>query len=325
MMIYNNKFLTLLTVFTTLLLTAPISHAQESTHHIVAVVNGEAITNQTLEARMAIIMDSSGIANNPENQKRLLPQVLQTLIDEQLQQQDALKKKVALTDEEFTRALDALAKQLNVEDVQEFIKKRGLNVEVFLNQLRAQLLWQKMVITRIRPKVYVSAEDVAAERERMLGVTEATEYNLKEIVLPVLSPEEEEQTKLLAESLVAQLAEGGNFEAIAKQFSKASSAENGGNVGWLNASELNSNVREYLDKAQPGTYVGPVRTSVGYLIVSLNERRSSQPTATAEDEKTNNEIREKLLRRKLDLEARRTMTDLRRGAFIERRIGSGPQ
>ena len=63
--------------------------AAQDLQRIAAVVNDEVISGFDLEQRLALIVSSTGVDASGEAGKRLRQQVLRTLIDEELQLQEA--------------------------------------------------------------------------------------------------------------------------------------------------------------------------------------------------------------------------------------------
>src|SRR5882762_5471692 len=85
------------------LVLAASAQAQET--RIVAVVNNDIITAGDVDARMNLIMRSSGIPDTPQNRQQLGARVLRTLIDERLEVQEAAKYKVTIAKDEVDKAL----------------------------------------------------------------------------------------------------------------------------------------------------------------------------------------------------------------------------
>ena len=71
---------------------------------IAAVVNDEIVSIQDLRERVRMVIVTSGLPNSPEVAQRLAPQVLRTLIDEQLQLQEAARLNISITEEELAQA-----------------------------------------------------------------------------------------------------------------------------------------------------------------------------------------------------------------------------
>jgi parvulin-like peptidyl-prolyl isomerase len=88
---------------------------------------------------------------------------------------------------------------------------------------------------------------------------------------PELDPK---QTRVKAEELLTRLRAGGDFNALAKEFSvDTSNKDNGGDLGWFGRGMM---VKPFEDAAfalKPGELSGVVETQFGYHIIKLEERR----------------------------------------------------
>ena len=76
---------------------------------IVAVVNDNVISSTDLGARLAMAFLSSGLPDTPEVRQRLLVQILRSMVDEQLELQEAKKLDISVSDSDIDKALDKIA------------------------------------------------------------------------------------------------------------------------------------------------------------------------------------------------------------------------
>jgi peptidyl-prolyl cis-trans isomerase SurA len=96
---------------------------------------------------------------------------------------------------------------------------------------------------------------------------------VSEIFIGVDNPSQEDDAKRLAERLIDQIRGGANFGAVAQQFSQSPSAAVGGDIGWVTANQLAPELGNAIDKMKPGEMSYPVRTTAGYYLLYLLERR----------------------------------------------------
>jgi len=72
-----------------------------------------------------------------------------------------------------------------------------------------------------------------------------------------------------------QIKEGAPFNALATNFSRAPSAAMSGDMGWVQASHLDSELLSVVSRMQPGNVTTPIRTLGGYYILLLRDVRNS--------------------------------------------------
>ena len=259
----------------TLAVAARPALAQGSVERIAAVVNNDVITTQDLNDRLGLVAAASGLPSDPETRNRLVQQVLRGYIDEKLQLQEAARLKLSVTDEDVDKALQALAERnhLDVDSFKKALGERKIDVQALRAQIRGQIAWAKVVGKEVRPRVAVTQDQVDLALKEALSGKADEQLALSEILLPVDSPDQQAQVLRDAQGLVATLRNGGDFAALARQVSVASSAQAGGDLGWVRPSMILPELRGRLDQMTPGSISDPIPSPVGVHIFKLRERR----------------------------------------------------
>lgn len=252
-----------------------VTPASNSGTSIAAVVNDSVITTTDLEQRLRLAILSSGLPDNAEVRAHLLPQILRGLVDEQLQSQEAKRLDLSVTKEEISQALEHIAHDNNIPgDMLQFISSHGASPEAMTAQIRSGLLWNKVVQRELRPRVDIGDDEIDAVIERVRADAGKEEYLVSEVLLTVDNPKDEEQVRQVAENLVQQLKGGANFAAIARQFSQGTGATQGGDIGWIQQGQLAPELNRALAAAGPGQVSDPIRTSNGFHILGVRDKRT---------------------------------------------------
>lgn len=292
---------------------------QAATQKIAAVVNDEAISVSDLNNRLRLIMASSGLPNTEDVRAKLTPQVLSSLIDEKLMQQEAQKLKLAVDKTDVDNGFATLAQQNNKTPAafKAMLRSAGIDLSTLEDQIRAQVAWGKVIKAKLRPKVIVSDRDVDAVLERLKRASGSTEYLVAEIFLPFSDSNEESKARQLANHLVSELRAGKtSFFKLAQQFSKSAGASNGGDMGWLPESQIDPDILKTLEKTAKEQVTNPVHTPEGFHILLLRDKRSmSGETLPSRDQ-----INYNLGMQRLDKLQRRHLMDIKAASFIEIRV-----
>lgn len=246
---------------------------------IAAVVNDQVISVQDLDSRLKMVMLSSNLPDTPQMQKRLAPRVLRTLIDEQLQLQQAKRKHVTATDAELKRAIAQLEQQNHMQPGQlmTFLKAHGIEPSALLNQITAAIVWAKLVRRRAVETNPISDEQIEHTLARLKRNADEPESHVAEIFLPVDNPDQDASVKQFADRLTQQMRQGARFSAIAQQFSQSATAAVGGDIGWVRPDELDPRLGKAIAGMQPGELSPPIRTRAGYYLLLVLDRRSGKP------------------------------------------------
>lgn len=241
---------------------------------IAAVVNENIISTQDISARTKLALLSSGLPDTPEVRQRLLPQILHSLIDEQLEMQEAKRLDVNVTDDEINQALIRIAHDNNIPgDMKSYVALHGGSPDSLVQQVRVSIAWGKVIQRELRPRVDVGDDEVEDYIERIRKNIGKEEYLVSEIFLAVDSPKDEDQVEEFANNLVAQLKNGANFGAIARQFSQSTGAASGGDIGWIQEGQLPAELNNALTHLSAGEISNPIRSASGYHILGVREKR----------------------------------------------------
>jgi peptidyl-prolyl cis-trans isomerase SurA len=205
-----------------------------------AQVNGEIITGTDIDHRLALIVAANDNKLPPEELARFRAQILTNLIDETLQIQEAAANEIEVTEAEVNQYFDRVARQnfnRPANEVEKYLVSIGASVATLKRQIKGELSWSRLLSRNVRPSANVSDDEVNAIIERIKATKGTTEYRLGEIYLAA-TPETLPSVQEGAKKIIDQLRQGGNFVAYARQFSEASTASVGGDLGWLSLAQL---------------------------------------------------------------------------------------
>ncbi|MAQ70922.1 MAG: rotamase [Alphaproteobacteria bacterium] len=300
-------------------LTVFSSQAYSKADGIAVVVNDRIVTLSDVENRMALIMTSSGIPNTPETRAKFQPQIVSMLVDEQIKMQEASRLGVEVSEEEINKGLETIAGQNNipVEDFKSMITRSGLKLSTLKDQIRAEVAWGKVVSSQIRPRVTVTDADIDAELQRISNTVGQDQYLVSEIFLDVADPSQEAEVRNSALRLQQEAAKSANnFPALARQFSQAAGAGQGGDLGWLQAGQTQPEIDTALQSMSIGQISEPIRTSSGYHIILLRQKRAISPEMVSDRDA----VMQRIGNQRLARQARGYFQDLKSNAFIESRV-----
>lgn len=241
-----------------------------------AIVNGHVITGTDIDQRVALVLSASNNQLSEEELARLRMQVLRNLIDETLQIQAAQSQEIEVTQAEVTDRYNTLAVQNFGQEtgaMDEYLISIGSSPASLKRQIEGELAWSNLLRRNIAPFVNVSEEEVNELLKRMEESRGTEEFRLAEIFLAA-TPENRNAVLENGQQIMQQLRQGGSFQGYARQFSQASTAATGGDLGWLRLAQLRSTQLEAIvNEMQPGQLVGPVEIPGGFWIVYLVDKR----------------------------------------------------
>ncbi|RVQ67189.1 peptidylprolyl isomerase [Croceicoccus ponticola] len=240
-----------------------------------AIVNGAIITGTDIEQRLALVMAANKNEIGAEELARLRAQVLSNLIDETLQIQEAEASDVGVGDAEVEATYNRVSQQnfgMTPEQLDAYLASVKSSPASMKRQIKGELSWQRILRRNIAPFINVSEEEVNERLERLKADKGTEEYRLGEIFIAATA-ETKPQARQQAQQIMEQLRQGGSFVAYARQFSQASTAAVGGDLGWVRTAQLPPELAEAASAMNSGQLVGPVELRGGFSLLYLIDKR----------------------------------------------------
>ncbi len=252
-----------------------LGQADPNVRTATAKVNGRVITGTDIDHRVALVTAASETQLPPEELARLRQQVLRNLIDETLQIQAAATQELPVSAEQVEQRYAQLAAQnfgSNPTAMDDYLKQIGSSANSLKRQIEGELAWRALVGRNVSPFVNVSAEEVSETLERMEEAKGTEEYRLGEIYLAATA-ENRASVEQTARQIMEQLRQGGSFVGFARQYSQASTAVVGGDLGFVRLAQLPSELSSAAVNMQPGQLAGPIEVAGGLSILYLIDKR----------------------------------------------------
>ncbi|MBA2771500.1 MAG: peptidylprolyl isomerase [Sphingomonas sp.] len=240
-----------------------------------ALINGEVITQTDINQRLALLAIANEGAIPDERLDELRQQVLRNLIDETLQVQAARAEKITISARDIDRAITRVSEnnKQTPEQLDAYLLARGSSIKTLRRQIEGELAWDRLQRAKIESSVSVGEDEVKAVIDRLNASKGAREYRVGEIYIPSTSTDSAEAVAK-ANQILQQLRAGGSFVAYARQYSEASTAAVGGDLGWVRPEQLPQPIAAALQRLSPGQISEPIPVPGGASIVAVQDTRS---------------------------------------------------
>ena len=255
----------------------PVIFGKNDPNHRTAtvIINGEVITGTDIDQRVALIVSASGGKIGEEELVRLRQQVLRNLMDESLQIQEARAQDMTVDDAEIEASYARIARQNFGQEpkaLDAYLVRIGSSPNSLKRQIRGEMSWQRLLRRNVTPFVNISEEEVRETITRQEAARGSDEFRVGEIFLSATS-ENRDAVLQNAMNIVEQLQKGASFVGYARQFSEASTASVGGDLGWIRAGVLPPELDPVVQGMQSGQMAGPIEVRGGFSIVLLIDKR----------------------------------------------------
>jgi peptidyl-prolyl cis-trans isomerase SurA len=255
--------------------------APRTADYILAVVNNELVTNNELQQRLARIREDAARNNQTlPPPAELRKQVLDVLIDERVQVTNARDSGQRIEENELDRAVAnvAVQNQMTMPQLLARLKQQGIAYATFRNNVRDQLLIERVREREVGQRIRVSAEEVDAFiDQRRAAAGNSMQLNIAQVLVTVpenASESEVAARRARAEAALARVKGGEDFEKVAREISEDGNRANGGVIGLRPADRLPDVFVEVVRSLRPGD-VSPtlLRSGAGFHVIKLLERR----------------------------------------------------
>jgi peptidyl-prolyl cis-trans isomerase SurA len=242
---------------------------------IIAVVNGDVITNADVANRGKLFALSTGLPVTPEVLARLRPQVLKQLVDERLRLQEVQRRRIGVSDREIADAIGEIEQRNGMPKgaLGASLRGQGVALRTLIDQVRVQLGWTRVLREELGTKAEVTDADVAEQMRIFKEQIGKPEYRVSEIFIPIDDPAKAADARHFADTVIAQLRAGAPFPVVAAQFSQSQTALQGGDLGWVAANQLDPAVANVAREMPPGAVSNPIEVPGGISIISLRAKR----------------------------------------------------
>lgn len=266
---------------------APVAQAAQTLDRVVAVVNNGIILQSELDAAMDRIeaqLRSEGRSPPPQN--ILEKQVLEHLVMQKIQLQEAKKHNIHVSDNDVDNALQSIAQHngLTAQQFQNALQSQGIALNQFRKQVRDELMIQHLQKQEIQTNVSVTQRDVRLFLQNQAHHSNSGDsYHLLHILLSVpenASQSQVDKIKAKAQHIARQLKGGGDFRAVAMRVSDGQQALKGGDLGWIKAAALPTLFANVVPGMKSGDVAGPLRSPGGFHIIKVIGVRNSEQSIT---------------------------------------------
>ena len=259
---------------------APVNPLSEG---VAVVVNDQIISTYDLRQRMRLLMVTSGVQPTQQAMQQIQQEALRSLIDEHLELQEIRREEkeqkfnIVADDNDVKREIDRIAagNRMTGDQLLKALANAGVGANTMKEQLRAQVSWARWIQGRYGgSRMKISPDQVNAVIRQLELEAAKPQYQLSEIFLDAARVGGMNVAQDGANQLISQLQQGAPFAAVARQFSSATTAANGGDAGWLTESQIPPEIRDAVLAMRPGQLSQPIAGREGVYIVYLRDKRA---------------------------------------------------
>jgi peptidyl-prolyl cis-trans isomerase SurA len=249
---------------------------------VIAIVNEGVVLESELVDEIAVVSKSA------RQQNRKLPpadevrrQVLDRLVVQEVMLQRAERVGLKVDDERLSEAIAAMAKEnnLTLQQLPAVMAAQGIDYASYREDMRRKMVIAALQNREVRSKINITPRELDQYQERLKKLPgENDEYNVSDILIAIPTDATQAQVKDLGKKAqeIQERALKEDFAQLAFANSNASTATDGGALGWRKGSNLPTDLVEAIVTLKPGEVSKPIQTPNGFHIIKLNDMRRNE-------------------------------------------------
>ena len=205
----------------------------------------------------------------------------------------------------------AKKKNLEISGLKSLFKKNNLNFEKFKEDLKIQFKWNRLILKIYAKEVKLNSSEIELELKKYLSnykISDEISYNISEIVI-----NNNDIDKFIK---IKEYINTNGFEKAVAKYSIGESAIIGGEIGWLNQSQLSQEFNEKISAISVGQFTEPLKRADKLIILKLNEKKSVQ-RKNEDIEKVKRELINRMQNQKLEFFSISHYSKVARASIIE--------
>ena len=190
--------------------------------------------------------------NNPQIPQEFLEQILQNVYS-----------KIGLT---------------NLDDFKEYLMSNNIDFENVKNKLEIEALWNELILNKFSSKVKVNEKKLRKrikDNDKYLKSYLLSEISFEVSNLKELDKKFQEINKIINDK-------GFNYAAL--RYSVSPTSNLGGRLDWINENSLNKNIIEAIKNLNINDFTKPINIPGGFLILQVNDVKSTKIELDVEKE-----------------------------------------
>ena len=218
-----------------------------------------------------------------------------SLIREKIKEIELLKnyKTLDIDKKYFDQIMNDYSKKMGFENIKKFsenIKINGLDFETIQNKIKIELYWNQLIVKKFLKDVKIDKNKIKEELAKNLTQKELL---LSEIVFNIDTKNNlEKKLEFIQKDIKTK-----GFSNAALIHGISDTANNGGKLGWIKLSSLNTKIKNEIKDIKVGNITNPIVVPGGFLILKIVDQRDvknnldiNKAIELAVNEKTNEQL-----------------------------------
>ena len=291
----------------------------------VAVVNGIVITRAQFDKELNVQrqrISRQGKQVSDDQMAEMKTETLEALIEREVLYQESQKAGIKVTDQKVNDQMAGIKKRFPNEE--EFNKALS-NMNLTEDEVRAQILHglaiRELIDQKVAGKVVITDEETRAYYDGNSQLFQQPEQVKASHILIKVEATADDAKKTEARKIIVEvqqkLKDGGDFAALAKEYSQGPSGSRGGDLGYFKRGQMVKPFDDVAFSMKTNEVSDLVETRFGYHLIKVYDKKPEKTLAYAD---VKDKIAQRLKQEKVEKDATLYVENLIKGAKVEKSL-----
>ena len=249
---------------------------------IFVVIGDKAVTKSDIVNEIKIILILNNMSYSSDLRQELQDIAVKSTVKRVIKEIEVSKHDyLEFSKNDMKNELIRLANKINmdVETLKNICISNGLDFKIIENQVKTELLWNSLIFNQYANRITINLEEIDEQLKQNQDKKEFKEYLISEIVIKSV---EKDKIESKIEEVKNKIDNEG-FETVAMSLSISQTAVKGGDMGWVNESEISKKFRTKISNTPIGSISEPILLKEGILFFKVRDKRKIKKEANMEE------------------------------------------
>ena len=288
-------------------------------NRIIAKIGDEIITGFDVENKIKTNLFLSGEEINQANVDKIKTATIDSLVNLKLKSNEVKKHDIPTNTQVINQYIESITNNLNLSKI-DLIKQFEINeidYAQFLKDIEIEFLWQRLVAKTYLDKIKVNNNQIELELREVIKKEEKNklieEINLSEIEVVI---ENEMEEKILIKKVTDDINIVG-FEKTAVRFSNSTTAQNGGNLGWVRSDQISKKIYNAIRNLKVGEVSEPIKQGKVLTFLKINKKKTIESNSEIDIDNLRIAIENKMKNELLNLYSNSHLSKIKNITLVE--------
>ena len=255
----------------------------EIVDRVVASAGNELVTLYDVEREGKALFEQVAASSAPEELESRLYEarknVVERLLEKILLLREGKRMGIEISESDIDNTIENIKRENKIDQntLVQALAQEGLTFEAYRAEVREQAIRSKVIDRKVRSSIRIRDEDIEIYYQRnaaQFKVDEEIKARHILFLVPAGAKRQKiEEVRKRALEVLDKAKDGKDFHTLAKIYSEGPSGSSGGDLGFFKRDVMVKGFSDAAFALERGEISGIVRSSFGYHIIKLEERR----------------------------------------------------